>query len=83
MRPSELARVGGKIVDEHEIEIRGRGHFARPELAEGDNCDPAAANAPVLGGKGLDNPLKQRGDQPLRQRAVGAPRPVGVEAPRQ
>ena len=78
-----LARVGGKIVDEHEVEIGGRGHFARAELAERDNRDPAAANAPVLGCKGLDHPLEQRGDQPLRQRAIGAPGPVGVEASRQ
>ena len=78
-----LARVSGKVVDEHEVEIGGRGHFARAELAERDNCDPAAADAPVLGRKGLDHALEQRGDQPLRQRAIGAARTVGVEAPGQ
>ena len=37
----------------------------------------------MLGGKGLDHALEQRGDQPLRQRTIGAPGPVGIEAPRQ
>ena len=37
----------------------------------------------MLGCEGLDHALEQRGDQPLRQRAIGAARTVGVEAPRQ
>ncbi len=78
-----IARVSGKIVDEDEVEIGGRGHLARAELAERDDRDPAAANGAVLGGEGLDDALEQRRDQPLRERAIGAAGPVGVEAPRQ
>ena len=49
-----FSRLGGKIIDENEVEIRRRGHLARAELAERHDRDPAAANAPMLGGKGLE-----------------------------
>ena len=78
-----LARVGGKIVDQNEIEVGGGGHLARAELAEPDHRDPAAAHAPVLGREGVRDLIEHDRDQSLRERAIGAAGAVGIEAPRQ
>ena len=78
---ARLAGVGGKIVDQNEVEIGGRGHLARTELAEPDHRDPAAANAAMLGREGFHDAIEHGRDQSLRQRAIGAPGAIGIEAP--
>ena len=54
-----------------------------PSLPSATTATRPPLNAAVLGGEGLDDALEQRCDQPLRERAIGAARPVRVEAPRQ
>ena len=83
MRPLELAGVGGKVVDQNEIEVGRCGHFARAEFAEPNYRNPAAVHLAMLRGECFCDPRKQRGDQPLRQDAVGASGPIGVQAPRE
>ena len=78
-----LPGVGGEIVDDDEVEVRGRSHLARAELAERDDRDAAAAHSPVFGDKPVGHARQQRSDQALRERAVSAAGAVGIEPARQ
>ena len=56
--PSEFAGVVGKIVDDDQIEIGGRGHFARAELAHREHRDAAAAHPAVIEREGVADPRR-------------------------
>ena len=53
-----FAGVGGKIVDHDQIEIGGRGHFARAELAHGEDGDAPAPHAAVIEREGVARPWR-------------------------
>ena len=71
LRAVRTRRRRREIVDHDEVEIGGRRHLARAELAHRDDGDASAADSSVLGREGLRDAAQARADQALRERAVG------------